>query len=203
MSSLAITDRFLLWLSSNLTQRSQVVSSAGATNNHRPAASGVIQRSGLSCLLFFTCTVGALNSISHSVPCLLMTLKICPLKSNDVGFAAKEIFSVFLDHWCSSCMMSFSTENSQILTFRFTLSKGSALLPRSPTAGRPTISDLVLNYLASQNFSEHVVLRSAKSRPSISRMFRIMKLFDSILSNYKWYYDFSDRFRRTKTVKMG
>lgn len=67
-----ITDPMLPWLSSYLTQRSQVASTDGITSTPRPVTSGAVHGSALGFLIFLVYSNDALNSMSHAVPLLLV-----------------------------------------------------------------------------------------------------------------------------------
>lgn len=72
-----------------------------------------------------------------------------------------------MDVWCISRMTRFAAENSKILLYSYTLSMDSFLLRRHSIIGGPTICDIVFDCPASLNFSEHAVIRPAKSRKDI------------------------------------
>lgn len=138
------------------------------SSNPRPVTIDVMQGSVLRFPLFFNNNNDALNSIFHSALLLFADdINIVdPHKHDDVSSAVRKPFALFsaLDDWFTSWMTSLSSGKSKVLRYKCTLPEDSNLLHGSSIACKPIIRDLGLNYSASVDYSEDVVVESAKAR---------------------------------------
>jgi hypothetical protein len=189
LEQFGIRPPLLTWISSYLSNRSQVVSVDGYLSKPKPVISGVIQGSVLGPVLFLLFINDIFESIRHGKSFMFADdIKIVyTYQPYNMQQCFRDIQSdlIRLERWGQTWQLQFSAEKSQIVASKCALPQGLITLNQNAIPVAQAVVDLGLRYSCFFNFHEQSHYITAKAKRSIGLIHRSLLLKEAKVQAYK------------------
>ena len=191
LKNLGITDSLILWISSFLSNRKQIIEVNSVLSDPVPVPSGVIQGSVLGPLLFLIYINDITKCIVNGCPYLYADdLKIVyKLKKSTIPDDGSRIQDDLnrLESWCKSWAMKLNVNKCGIMHIGKNNINASLTLNDSALTTLTSVKDLGIIYDQSLSVADHVKTITAKANRSAGFIHRNFTSTKSKVSLYRMY----------------